>query len=43
MYYMVIKLASPNNLGVFDEIYIIFATLKVEAPNHDIFGDLPFD
>jgi hypothetical protein len=27
----------------FDEIYIKSITLKVEGPNYDILGDMPFD
>ena len=41
--YMIVEWAPPKNLGFSNENYINFMTLKVEGPNHDIFGYLPFD
>ena len=40
---MSLKRAPPINLGLFDEIYNKSVTLEVEGPNHDRFGELPFD
>ena len=42
-YYVIVKRVASQNLSYFDEVYMRLVTLKVEGPNYDILGDMPFD